>query len=535
MNVYTKLKREILPENDAIIFRIEDFGAIGDGVTDDGAAFMAAMEAITNAPADAQKVLYLKSETTYRVMTTKDNGAVIKLDGCDNVMILGDQTKISVKLPCGGISFHHCNHVLLAGIELFFDPSPMFYGTIESFTKDGRTFDFRIDPDERCGFADGENSHTPPYGSAFFMIPDDPDLRQDFFIEKMELLEPGLLRITQNIEMVKNKIQWYMEPVKVGDPYIIPRVGLSHRFPAVIGIGMSDDVTIESSQIHEVPCFCVSLASNGFIKFKDFHLQPDPESKNDLVSWRDGFHCKNQYRLATWEDCSIGMLGDDAYNIATTFFNVIDVIDEKTFTVYPQEGTVIQTIQPGDTIGILDQKEGVMYGEAKITKCVKGAQLNQPATITVDTAIEGLAPGKHMQIIYTAENPVGHIVKNCDIVGSIRVKAPALFEDCNIRTSIFYICNEAWIEGPIPTDITLKNCDIITTMPGQTWINTYPEIPSNEELLAGMPDNNLVIFVDSDGTGPRETRQLKTKNIRIEHCNIKGRMDFNGNDVEVIN
>ena len=71
MNVYTKLKREILPENDAIIFRIEDFGAIGDGVTDDGAAFMAAMEAITNAPADAQKVLYLKSETTYRVLTTK--------------------------------------------------------------------------------------------------------------------------------------------------------------------------------------------------------------------------------------------------------------------------------------------------------------------------------------------------------------------------------------------------------------------------------------------------------------------------------
>ena len=50
-----------------------------------------------------------------------------------------------------------------------------------------------------------------------------------------------------------------------------------------------------------------------------------------------------------------------------------------------------------------------------------------------------------------------------------------------------------------------------------------------------MPDNNLVIFVDSDGTGPRETRQLKTKNIRIERCNIKGRMDFNGNDVEVIN
>ena len=64
MNKYTKLKRKIVADENAIIFRIEDFGAVGDGATEDGAAFMAAMEAITAAPTDVQKVLYFKTETT---------------------------------------------------------------------------------------------------------------------------------------------------------------------------------------------------------------------------------------------------------------------------------------------------------------------------------------------------------------------------------------------------------------------------------------------------------------------------------------
>ncbi len=534
MNKYTKLKREINTE-DALIFMPEDFGAVGDGVTDDGQAFLRAVKAMTEAPGEAKKLMLLKPRTTYRILSTDGGeGAVITLRGAKNIAFIGDETYLCIKLPSGGIRINKSENIFFAGIELGFDPSPMFNGRIERFTKDGRTFDFLIDEDELCGFENGETSYTPPYQSAFFMIPNDRNLRQDFFIEKMELISPGHLRITQNVEMIANKIQWYMEPVKNGDPYILPRVGISHRFPAAIDVTESVGVSFESCQVHDVPCFAVHLLSNADLSFKDFHLQPREGSGNDLVAWRDGFHCKNQYRLATWEDCTVGLLGDDVLNLATTFFDITDVVDERTFFIFPQEGGVTQVIRQGDTVGILDQKAGIKYGEAAVLECVKGENIGMPARLTIDRPIEGLAKGKHMEIVYTSENQTGHLIKNCKLLGSMRIKAPTRFEDCDIVTSLVYICNEAWIEGPLPRDITLKNCNVISTMPGQTWINTYPEIPTNEELLACGQMDNLVIFVDTDGTGARSERKFKTKNITIDHCNVIGKMEFNGNDVTVI-
>lgn len=536
MSQYSKLKGTLEFSADAWHFAPEDYGALGDGITDDGPAFLCAIRAMAEAEPDVQKVLHLRPRTTYRILTTDGGeGAVISLKEARNMAFVGDESYLCVKLPAGGIRINRCEQIIFAGIELGFDPSPMFNGRIEHFTRDGRTFDFRIDEDETCGFAAGETEYTPPYGSAFFMIPNDRNLRQDFFIEKMELIAPGHLRVTQNVEMIADRIQAYMAPVKVGDPYILPRVGLAHRFPAAIDVTESVGISFASCQVHDVPCFAVHLLSNADLHFRDFHLRPRAGSGNDLVAWRDGFHCKNQYRLATWEDCTVGLLGDDVLNLATTFFDITAVIDERTFCIYPQERSLTQVIRPGDTIGILDQRAGVKYGEATVVSCVKGECDTMPATLTVDRAIDGLERGKHMEIVYTSENPTGHLLRNCTLLGAMRIKAPTRFEHCDMVTSLVYICNEAQIEGPLPRDITFKDCRIISTMPGQTWINAYPEIPANETLLACGQTDNLVLYVDTNGTGPRAQRQLKTKHIVIDHCTVIGRMAFNGNEVEVIN
>ena len=127
-------------------------------------------------------------------------------------------------------------------------------------------------------------------------------------------------------------------------------------------------------------------------------------------------------------------------------------------------------------------------------------------------------------------------VANTKMVGSIRVKAPAIFENCDIRTSIFYISNESGCgEGPLPYGITLKNCDIVSTYPGQAWLET-PTIPTNEELTKDAPDSNLVIYVNAQKNNKEAVadESYKPRNISIQNCRIVGKMDFNGYDVEVI-
>ena len=529
MGTMFQLKRNFLNQR---IFTPEQFGALGDGKHDDGPAFLQAVKAISESEEDLIKILQLKEKRTYRILSTdENNGPLFKLCHISNLMIVGNETRISIKLPCGCMSMEHCKNVTVAGIDFGFNPSPMFIGKIERFEKDGTVFDFAIDPEEDCGFPEGTTIYELPKWSPFFMVPDDPDRRQDFFITKMELLSPGHLRIYQDVDMVRERIKWYMEPIRNGDVFVLPRIGLAHRFPAAIGVLLCDDILFESCQLHDVPCFCVSLWCNGRIKFKDFHLEVDEKTPHHLVSWRDGFHCKNQYKLAEWEECTIGQLGDDIYNIATTFFDVKEVYSKRTFSMWPHEGSLCEVIRPGDTLGFLSLSKGEFYGDARITKVEYGENASKPVVLTIDTDIPELEPGVTVQITYDSENPIGHIIRNCNVVGSIRVKAPTLFLDSNIRANIVYINNEERIEGPIPKNVTLRNCTIETTMPGQTWLAVGKPYPTMEDLLSQKPDDFHVIYVDANGTGKREERKYHARNIRIEGCRIKGHVELNDSDV----
>jgi hypothetical protein len=126
---------------------------------------------------------------------------------------------------------NHCNNIHVSGIDAGFNPSPMVVGKVKSFTPDGEWFEFEIDEDEDCGLELGKPPiHISHDIMPFFMIPNDPDLRQDFFLDTMELVRPGFLRVRQLVDWVKNKMAWYMHSVKIGDEFIIPRFGYAHVF-----------------------------------------------------------------------------------------------------------------------------------------------------------------------------------------------------------------------------------------------------------------------------------------------------------------
>lgn len=524
------------PENDAIIFRIEDFGAIGDGETNDGHAFGKAMRAIGEAPKDTQKVLYLKPDTAYRIteideLDHKGNliTCTIQLTDCDNVAIVGNNTELSIKVPCGFLVMERCNNVHVSGIDVGFNPSPMVFGKIKSFTPDGEWFDIEVDKDDDCGLKVGEPINEIPNGIAFFMVPNDPDIRLDYFLDKIELVEPGLLRVHQVI--LRNKFDWYMHCVNVGDEFIIPRwqygqVLMGGKIPAM-SYSYVDGFVMHSCHLYDIPLMASAFGMCGDMLFKNVHLMPKEGDRNKLVSWRDGYHCKDHVKPAIWEDCTIGMLGDDVYNIANTYKKVNKVIDDKTFTMNKF------LLKVGDTLGTIDLVNGKLFGESKVVSVDTDGEGND-MIVTLEDALDGLVDGASINVLYTSTSQ-GVIIRNTKMIGSIRVKAPALFENCDIRTSIFFISNEPfYAEGPLPSDITLRNCDITTTYPGQAWLET-PTIPTNEELTKDAPDSNLVLYVDVQTSNKEATpdKSYVPRNINIENCRITGRMEFNGYDVNV--
>lgn len=72
-----------------------------------------------------------------------------------------------------------------------------------------------------------------------------------------------------------------------------------------------------------MPEFAFDIRSNrGYTRFTNVRLEPPEGSGIHLVSWRDGFHVKDNVSKPTWDSCYIGPLGDDAFNLSTVICNV---------------------------------------------------------------------------------------------------------------------------------------------------------------------------------------------------------------------
>ncbi len=77
------------------IFNVKDFGAMGDGVTDDYPALRAAYEAV-NAEGGGT-LLYPPGTYLIDQYRTRDNGVALSLTGCDGLLVEGYGAKIEVK------------------------------------------------------------------------------------------------------------------------------------------------------------------------------------------------------------------------------------------------------------------------------------------------------------------------------------------------------------------------------------------------------------------------------------------------------
>ena len=174
-----------VPEN-AEIFRPEDYGAKGDGSTDDGPAVSRAVEAAM-ASAKPEKVLLFRKDATYRLASApKENSLkrVFSLIGGENLRILGDHTRLLMKAPYRVAYFKQCRNVEFSGFIIDYSPKPFVLGTVAAIDPDKRYIDFTTRDD--LNFT-GKVEPPQPY----YAFRNRTDERLHYFISSMEQLGTG--------------------------------------------------------------------------------------------------------------------------------------------------------------------------------------------------------------------------------------------------------------------------------------------------------------------------------------------------------
>ncbi len=484
------------------IFTVESYGAKGDGKTNDGEAISKAVAAAA-ADDSPEKIVQFQAGKTYRVTAVPKqnrNNYLFDLKEAQNIHIQGDHTKILLKAPVGIGIISGTNQCSMSGFIFDYAPKPFVIGKVTN--KSANYIDF-ITSEEM------EIPDTWKAPSTFFAFRNKENERLHFFSTGYTKLGDKQYRFHIKSDSTGKAYQ-----AVLGEEFILPVPGASHSdgggsaFTLTLNCGfrMSD------IRIYSLPNFGFNIRCNdGDLFFNNISFRPEPSSKIHLVCWRDGFHVKDNSAPILWDQCDMGPLGDDAFNLSTVCMRIIAMSESKdTFKVAPMEGSNARpALKVGDEFVAYNNFTGELIGKGTITKLMDTNPVRFESDVPLPNA------DRHTYFcFYSYANP-NYVVRNSTIEGTVRVRCPGMFENCKFNVFWLKIENETFFEGPIPKDITFKNCTF------QSLSGTKKDIVQ----IGTRYQNN-----------PTAPAQYKCKNIVFQGCTWLGDTGYSaepGNEVVV--
>ena len=492
-NVNLEMKPDI-PTNTRT-FNVSDYGAVADGKTNDGIAISMAIAAAA-ADKSAYKVVKFEENVTYYVaglLPDNEDNSIISLDKAENITILGKNTRFLIKAPIRVAHIFDCTNIKMEGFVIDYSPKPFILGKVTAFNTNDGTIDFHTDGD--LGFS--QETFTPPPANDYFALPNS-GIRYHYFITSyVKLSDLNAYRMN-----VAKNTQDRIEKVHIGDEFILPYAGVGHTIDAAFNIYRNYGFELLDCTIHSLPQFGFNIRFNkDRMYFTNVNFVPSADSNIKLVAWRDGFHVKDNIKPIVWDNCTIGPLGDDAFNFSCVLYSVYMVSpDQQTFSMYPDEGTDAQPVNEGDEFIAYDLVHGSLFGEAKVKKVL--SQISSGSiSFQADKVLPNLKQGTKIGFYKNAN--LGSVIKNCYIEGTVRVRGSVTFENTNFNVFWVHVENEINVEGPIPKDITFRHCTFTT--------------PSSAD--------DVILKISTFTTGFSENCEYKCKNILVEDCTfLKGKM-----------
>ncbi len=437
-----------------------DFGAVGDGVRDDGPAIC---EAVKAAIAENAELLFDENKTYY--VGTSPSRAVVfdtpfAFEHAHNVTVDGQG---AVFLMAPGINYfvmHACSDVTLKNCRFDYAETVYLVGRVKAADGCKVTFDTDLEP-----YADSFDYSK--YVAFSILYNEGLQRRPHRFLSAMEKTGSREVLVTYNED----------PKYEAGDVVYLPNPGIGHVFSEVIYVaGNTSAMTFENVKIHAAPSFTFVMRSNSaeiVLDGVDFMPREDDGREIKMVSWRDGFHVKDNRGAFHWKNCRVGVLYDDVYNISNTLGVVKGFAEDGRMLAGNYEYQCMGRDIPfdgeaGDEVDFYDLRDGKYHGRAVIdaVEYVGGETFLTFRDTTVPTADipVGCMIGNRMTCA------PGSTITDCEFEGTFR-----FLRDITIENTFFHLL-ESWmmvegcVEGPLPGNIEYRNC---TFRRGNIQVDAY--------------------------------------------------------------
>ncbi|MDB2358191.1 Ig-like domain-containing protein, partial [Opitutales bacterium] len=441
------------------------------GSTDDFDAIQAAVDA---ALAAGGGIVRFDGTKTYRIIgnETGDNDVerVFDLEGAFNIKIEGNGAELVLHAPDSLAYITYCENIQMDGFTVRFDPLPYYQGTIDAIDVANLTMDITVParyPEPEVGTDTVPQSH-PFFARSF--IPEAPGARAGsgyhLYIDSTETIggDPRKIRLnftngfTNNEGESSNMTDNLQATLDEGaTEMVVPHVRYGHRGHHNIVVSHSSRVKLSNILYRNTPFFlCAPVSNLGPVTIANFDVLTADPANELFVTWRDGFHVKdNAYGLTIEDgDWHGGAMNDDLFNFAHMMKQVTAVSGSELSLVAAASFGGQHIWHAGDWISVWDPTQTILRGRARIVG--PGSAATWAATLTLDREIAATVDD---WVVNDSRSNRGMLVRDCTNhrlgtrSGSARFRTPAVrFENDHFDGVYFHLHSTTVHEGPVPRD-----------------------------------------------------------------------------------
>ncbi len=430
------------------VLKAADFGVKGDGTTDDGPAIGKAIAAAI----EQKATLLFESGKTYYIGSTDRNADVFAspfaMNGADGVTVDGGGSVFKFAPSISYLAMVSSNDIRFCNMKLDLSVSPYLVGTVKAV--DGAYVTYTTDIEPYQTYNDSRN-----YVNFSIEYNEGIQERPHRFINTMQSVGSKEIKVEY-----QNENHGYAE----GDKVFVPNPGIGNFLNEAMYIAHNTGcIVFENIEIWSAPAFIANIRSNDAeIYFENVDYVPGEQNDREIkmVSWRDGYHVKDNRRPLHWNECDVDVLFDDVFNVSNTLGYITSVKNGNQFTVtnyemYTHGSFVAFNCREGDIIDVFSTK-GVYAGSATVRRVISNPNG------TVDLVLEygdNLKKAESGWLVGNRDTCApGSTVTNSRFTGTFRFRRDIRIQNCTFDMLITWIREDGSVEGPLPGNIDYIDC-----------------------------------------------------------------------------